>query len=114
MVVVEVYDNGDEPSPASAPGTVLVIDRVYWLDWPRFDDRDWDVLMSIFRSLPGWDDASTPPSWFGAGENADGYLDGSVEPPGLHVVGILASSTFLAWDTAFRTRAAALPSYDPR
>lgn len=114
MVVVEVYDNGDEPSSTGPPGDVLVIDRVYGLDWHRFEDRHWDTLTDIYRSLPGWDDASSPPGWFGTTEGADGYLDASVEPPGLHVTGILASGVFLAWDTAFRAGAAALPTCDPR
>ncbi|HJL40642.1 MAG TPA: hypothetical protein RMG48_05005 [Myxococcales bacterium LLY-WYZ-16_1] len=88
---------------------LLEVDRVYRLDFDRFTKVDWDNLMDIYRSLPGWIPTDDLPRWFRRDEEQPPFLSASVEPPGLQVSGQLVRGEWEAWDRQFRASASALP-----
>jgi hypothetical protein len=88
------------------------IERVYCFDWDAFTDADWQTLQAIFRALPEsrGDDPASCPRWFSRVDDANnGYLTGSVEPPGMHVFGTLRFGDWQRWDREFQARIAGLP-----
>lgn len=101
-----------QPETAAGPPGHLRIDRVYRLDWDRFESSDWQKLSQIYQALPGAVRYLDLPYWFGENEGTPPFLSACVEPPGLQVFGILSGSDWRAWDEAFQTLADGLPSYE--
>lgn len=105
----------DIREPFQDPDTTNV-ERVYCLDWARFTEAHWDVLGRLYPTLPGWQGeppTDVVPHWFGKDENKNPHLWVSVEPPGLHMGGILPTTDWLHWLSRFEPAIADLPSYDP-
>ena len=69
------------------------------LDWDRFAEADWAALDGAYGALPGA--TSHPQRWFGLDEGSPPCLWASVEPPGLHVFGVVEPAAWAAWDEAF-------------
>ena len=111
MAAVSI-DFYDEQGHSEIDGVVTVV-RVYRLRWDRFGDAEWRELDRIYQSLPGWIDCRDgPPFWFGTDVNVRPHLTASVEPPGLQVWGLLATSEFHSWHLQFLNAIARLPARD--
>lgn len=109
-MLVIYYDNLE--ATLSDNGTDLIaVERVYCLDWHRFQESHWKDLSDIYASLPGAVRYFDIPWWFGETEESPPFLWASVEPPGLQVCGALSKADWLAWDQQFRSAARNLPMY---
>jgi hypothetical protein len=77
---------------------IVYVDELVSFEWYReLSDR----MAAAFETLPGWIGLHHGAQWFGI-ENRDAiYLCGSMEPPGLQVVGRLRRSQWDAWSAAF-------------
>ena len=107
-MAVPYYDNL-EPTPIDGLTCLVEVERVYGLDWDRFDGRQRRDLARIYEGLPGTVRHRDGPWWFGDDEDVPPYLWASVEPTGLLVHGVLPEADWWAWDERFRTEAAGLP-----
>ena len=105
------YDNSTEHVSAEAP--LSAVERVYCLRLSDFTDADYAHLEEIYRCLPGWRGFAPDgiPSWFGF-EGSTPFLNASVEPSGLQVIGILTPEDWQAWDRAFRLHLPEFPTFD--
>ena len=103
------YDNLREPLE-DAPEW-LEIERVYCLDFDRFNAGDWERLAQLYNKLPQRkpDSPAGCPWWFGTNEELEPFLWASVEPPGLQVYGVLDPKDWEMWDCNFRALSAKLP-----
>ena len=106
------YDNAIEQDPNDLDW--FDIERVYTFDWDAFKDADWKRLTAVLHSLPGFVETDESfARWFSPIDDpANGYLCGSVEPPGLQVAGTLNIATWKQWDTAFRESITSFPFRD--
>ena len=107
-MAVPVYDNL-EATPIDGLSCLVEVERLYGLDWGRFDENHWRGLTQIYEGLPGAVRGRDGPMWFGDDEDVPPFLWASVEPPGLQVHGILPEADWWAWDERFRKEAAELP-----
>jgi hypothetical protein len=107
-VAVPFYDNL-EPTPIDGLTCLVEVERVYGLDWDRFDDHHWEALARVYERLPGALRHRDGPMWFGDDEDVPPFLRASVEPTGLRVHGVLPEADWRAWDERLRTEAAGLP-----
>lgn len=79
------------------------------LAFDDFDQTCWGKLETVYPSLPGWLGAGDLPRWFGTDERLGPYLWASVEPPGLHIGGLLELDRFEDWLRGFEERTTDLP-----
>ena len=107
-MTVPFHDNL-EVTPIDGLTCLVEVERVYGLDWDRFDDHHWEALARVYERLPGVLRHRDGPMWFGDDEDVPPFLSASVEPPGLQVHGVLPEADWSAWDQRFRTEAAGLP-----
>jgi hypothetical protein len=107
-VGVPYYDNL-EPTPIDGVSCLVEVERIYGLDWDRFEESHWNSLARVYETLPGAVRHRDVPWWFGDNEDVPPFLWASVEPPGLQVYGILPEADWSAWDERFRIEAAGLP-----
>jgi hypothetical protein len=107
-VAVPFYDNL-EAAPIDGLSCLVEVERVYGLDWDRFDDEHWRALTRIYEGLPEAVRYRDVPWWFGADEDVPPFLWASMEPTGLQVCGILPEADWWAWDERFREAAFGLP-----
>lgn len=85
-------------------------ERMIPLDWDRFERDTWTAYEQACASVEGW--IGKPEGlarWFGEDERLGPTLWGSVEPPGLHVGGLLDPEQLEAWWRSFAEKTAALP-----
>jgi hypothetical protein len=85
------------------------VEEMYCLDWDAFDAPRHATLERILAGLPGWLGARGLPRWYGTDETLGPSLVGSVEAPGLHVIGLCELETFEAWHRAFLDATSDLP-----
>jgi hypothetical protein len=107
-VTVPYHDNL-EATPIDGLTCLVEVERVYGLDWDRFDEGHWRELARAYEVLPGTVRLREVPWWFGDDEDVPPHLSASVEPSGLQVCGVLPEADWWAWDERFRTEAAGLP-----
>ena len=88
---------------------LVEVERIYGLDWDRFDDEHWRALTRFYEGLPGVVRHRDVPWWFGDDEDVPPFLWASVEPTGLQVHGVLPEADWWAWDERFREAAGDLP-----
>mgnify|MGYP001087046791 CR=1 FL=1 len=105
---VPYYDNL-EATPIDSLSYLVEVERIYGLDWDRFDEAHWRELTRSYEGLPGAVRLKDVPWWFGDDDDVPPFLWASVEPPGLQVYGILPEADWRAWDERFRYVAAGLP-----
>ena len=105
---IPYYDNLDA-TPIEGLTCLVEVERVYGLDWGRFDERHWRGLARIYEGLPGAVRHRDVPWWFGDDEDVPPFLRASVEATGLHVHGVLPEADWWAWDERFRREADGLP-----
>lgn len=108
-MAVPFYDNL-EATPIDGMSCLVEVERVYGLDWDRFDEDHWQALTLIYEGLPGAVRHRDVPWWFGDDEDVPPFLWASVEPTGLQVCGILPEADWWAWDERFQEAAGALLS----
>ncbi len=89
-----------EATPIDGLTCLIEVERVYGLDWDRFDEEHWRELARIYEGLPGAVRHLDVPWWFGDDEDLPPYLRAAVELP---------EADWWAWDERFRTEAAGLP-----
>ena len=101
------YDNQcNEPDEAR----FVEVERVYCFDFDTFQEPDWLFLGEVCDRLPDKQpDTEECPFWFGSNESIPPFLWASVEPPGLHVYGILTLDQWQRWDEEFRRSTINLP-----
>lgn len=106
------YDNAMDQDPNDPEW--FDIERVYTFDWDSFNKPDWKRLTVVMNSLPGFvDTAESFARWYSPIDDPEnGYLWGSVEPPGLQVAGTLKDSVWKEWDLAFRIAISSFPFRD--
>ncbi len=107
-MTVPFYDNL-EPTPIDGLTCLVEVERVYGLDWDRFDENHWETLARVYEGLPGALRHRDGPMWFGDDEDVPPFLCASVEPTGLQVHGVLPEADWWAWDERFRREAEGLP-----
>jgi len=107
-VAVPFYDNL-EATPIDGLSCLVEVERIYGLDWDRFDDEHWRGLTRVYEGLPGAVRHRDVPWWFGDDEDVPPFLWASVEPTGLQVHGVLPEADWWAWDERFREAASGLP-----
>jgi len=78
----------------------VFVDRIYCLDFHKFDDRLWNKLGEIYNLLPHKIETDFP-TWYGLEGEADSYLWGSVEPSGLQISGELKENEWIEWKCIF-------------
>jgi len=93
------YDNSD--IIADENGRVFV-DRIYCLDFHKFDDGLWNKLGDIYNLLPHKIDIDFP-TWYGVEGESDSYLCASVEPSGLQISGELKANDWIQWECVFNS-----------
>lgn len=100
-----------ESAAAGLPAKTIrhQVEQICPLDFDAFDRPCWAKLDAIYPSLPGWLGASGLPRWFGDNEDIGPCLWASVEPPGLHIGGILELVRFEDWLAALHAETADLP-----
>jgi hypothetical protein len=103
------YRDNLEAAPIDGLSCLVEVDRIYRLDWDRFDVSHWQELTCIYENLPGALRLQDVPMWFGDDEDLPPFLSATVGPPGLQVRGILPEADWWAWDERFRAAAAGLP-----
>ncbi len=91
------YDNTNIESDQNS---VVIIDRVYCLDFDKFDDANWSKLGEIYNLLPHKIDTHLP-CWFGIEGENQFYLCASVEPSGLQIFGELKECDWIKWESVF-------------
>lgn len=99
-----------EATPIDGLSCLVEVDRVYQLDWDRFEEGDRTILNQIYEGLPGGLQGRDGPWWFGDDEDVPPFLKASQVPAGLRVVGVLPEADWNAWDARFRREAGGLPS----
>ncbi len=107
-MAIPFYDNL-EATPIDGLSCRVEVERVYGLEWGRFDDDHWRHLARIYEGLPGALRSRDGRMWFGDDEDFPPFLRASVDPPGLQVYGVLPEGDWRTWDERFRTAAAGLP-----
>ena len=107
-MAVPFHDNL-EATPMDGLSCLVEVERVYGLDWDRFDEDHWRALTRVCEALPEAVRYRDVPWWFGDDEDVPPFLWASVEPPGLQVYGILPEADWRAWDERFRASACGLP-----
>lgn len=112
-VPVPYYDNL-EATPIDGLSCLVEVERVYGLDWDRFDYLHWQGLARVYEGLPGAMRLRDVPWCFGDDEDVPPFLWASEEPLGLQVCGILPEADWRAWDERFRVLAGNLPVRDLR
>jgi hypothetical protein len=103
------YRDNLEAAPIDGLSCLVEVDRIYLLNWDRFDASHWQELACIYEDLPGALRFQDVPMWFGDDEDLPPFLSAAVGPPGLQVHGILPEADWWAWDERFRAAAASLP-----
>ena len=95
------YDNGMDQDPNDPDW--FDIERIYTFHWDVFTEADWKRLSDVMHSLPGHVETNESfARWYSPVDDPDnGYLWGSVEPPGLQVAGTLKIDIWKHWDDAF-------------
>lgn len=106
------YDNAMDQDPNDPDW--FDIERVYTFDWDAFTAHDWKKLTEVMNSLPGFvETEESCARWFSRMDDPEnGYLWGSVEPPGLQVAGTLKINIWNEWDSIFRQSIAPFPFRD--
>ncbi|SFB31112.1 hypothetical protein [Clostridium frigidicarnis] len=92
-MVRNYYDNSI--IKADEKGRVF-IDRIYCLDFHKFNDDLWNKLGHVYNSLPYRIDTSFP-NWYGIEGESESYLWASVESSGLQISGELKEVEWNAW-----------------
>lgn len=97
------YDNAMDQDPEEPDW--YDIERIYTFHWDAFSESDWKRLTDVMNSLPGHVETDESfARWYSLTDDPkNGYLWGSVEPPGLQVAGTLQIEVWRHWDEAFRT-----------
>src|SRR4051812_19145668 len=72
-VAVPFYDNL-EATPIDGLSCLVEVERVYGLDWDRFDERHWQDLARVYEGLPGAVRHRDVPWWFGDDEDMPPFL----------------------------------------
>jgi hypothetical protein len=105
------YDNDTTSRPES--GESVPVERVYCLRLNDFEAKQWEQLMRIYESLPGWVGVGEHgcPAWFSKSEQPP-FLLASVEPSGLLVTGSLTPHAWQAWHEAFAPVLSRLPNFE--
>ncbi len=109
-MTVVYYDNLMESDPDSPEW--LDIERIYCFDEDAFSDEDYQRLQAIFERLPEHRTVVGAhfARWFSDTDDAEnGYLWGSMEPPGLQVAGTLRKHQWEEWDRLFQQAVADFP-----
>jgi hypothetical protein len=79
-------------------------------EWGSFKTDTWTAFDQACVRLPGWiGKLEGLPWWFGRDEGVGPSLSGGVEPPGLHLVGVLGKTTFEDWLSQFLQLTDSLP-----
>ena len=107
-MAIPFYDNL-EATPIDGMSCLVEVERIYCLDWDRFDEDHWRVLERIYEGLPGALRSRDGPMWFGDDEDVPPFLRASAGPPGLQVYGVLPEADWWAWDERFRSAIGGLP-----
>lgn len=105
---IPFYDNR-EATRLDGRSILVEVERIYGLDWDRFDDDHWQAMARNYEGLPGTLRDRDVPRWFGDEEERPPFLWASVEPAGLQVYGLLPEPDRRAWDELFREAAGGLP-----
>ena len=103
------YHDNLEATTIDGVSCLVEVERIYQLDWDRFEEAHWRELSRIYAGLPGAMPPRDATSWFGDDEDVPPFLSASVASPGLQVYGILPEADWWAWDERFRTEIAELP-----
>ncbi len=103
------YQDDLEPTSVDDLTCLIEVERVYLLDWDRFETPHWESLARIHENLPGASRSAEAPWWFGDDEDVPPFLLATKEPAGLRVRGMLPEADWWAWDERFRAEAAGLP-----
>lgn len=103
------YHDNLEATTIDGVSCLVEVERIYQLDWNRFEEAHWRDLFRIYAGLPGAMPHRDATCWFGDDEDVPPFLSASVAPLGLHVHGMLPEADWWAWDARFRTEAAMLP-----
>jgi len=86
------------------------VDRMYGLDFKRFEQAHWNHLYHVFTELPEWVSDKPHPHWYGHSEGGHPvHLIGHRSQDGLHLLGQLLSIDLLLWDRRFQETARGLP-----
>lgn len=56
----------------------------------------WDIIVEVYRTLPGWIEGADWPSWYGK-EGDKSWISASVEPSGLCFSGVLEPVLWTGW-----------------
>ncbi len=108
IVAVPFYDDL-KATPIDGLSCLVEVERIYRLDWDRFDEEHWRGLARIYEDLPGAVRYRDVPWWFGDDEDVPPFLWASAEPTGLQVYGVLPEADWRAWDERFREAVSGLP-----
>lgn len=103
------YQDNLEPTSVDGLTCLVEVERVYQLDWDRFEEPHWEALARIRAGLPGASGTADAPWWFGDDEDLPPFLLAAQEPSGLRVRGVLPEADWWAWDRRFREEADELP-----
>jgi hypothetical protein len=103
------YRDHLEATPIDDLTCLVEVERIYCLDWDRFDENHWRELSLIYENLPAALRVQDAPMWFGDDEDLPPFLSAMVVPPGLQIHGILPEADWWTWDQQFRAAAAGLP-----
>ena len=101
MSRVIFYDNM-QATPLPDQPELVEVERIYCVQFDRFSVADWTSLDHIYRNLPGEYRENQIPFWYGDSDEAPVHLSASVEPPGIHVYGIISVDQWSQWDAAFQ------------
>lgn len=103
------YQDNLEPTAVDGLTCLVEVERVYRLDWNRFEEPHWETLARIHAELPGASGVTAALWWFGDDEDLPPFLLAAREPDGLRVRGVLPEADWWAWDRQFRGEAGGLP-----
>ncbi|MCZ8520777.1 MULTISPECIES: hypothetical protein [Paenibacillus] len=95
--------------------SVVLIDRVYCLNFNEFIEDTWEQLKQVYLVLPQYLAESHPCSmWFGEEGVSTYHLYASVEPSGLQIVGELSMEQWELWESAFHAQLSrySFPSFE--
>ena len=86
------------------------LEHMIRFEWGSFNADTWTIFDQACARLPGWIGKHDGlPWWFGRDEGVGPSLSGGVEPPGLHMLGVLGKSVFEDWLSQFLIETESLP-----